>query len=169
MLERCACPAITFSEKAGDLTAGDISLTSAGVAFTAEYKGGSVPVKLGIPGLFSVYNALGVIGAGLALGISLADCADSLASGKGVKGRVEVVPRTATTPYSSTTPTRPTRSRNVLRSMRAVTRGRLVALFGCGGDRDRTKRPIMGRIAAENADFVVVTRITPARRTPRPS
>ena len=166
MLERCACPAITFSEKAGDLTAGDISLTSAGVAFTAEYKGGSVPVKLGIPGLFSVYNALGVIGAGLALGISLADCADSLASGKGVKGRVEVVPTdgdyTILIDYAHT----PDALENVLRSMRAVTRGRLVALFGCGGDRDRTKRPIMGRIAAENADFVVVTSDNPRTEDP---
>ena len=55
---------------------------------------------------------------------------------------------------------------NVLKSMRRVAKGRLVALFGCGGDRDRTKRPIMGRIAAENADFVVVTSDNPRTEQP---
>ena len=55
---------------------------------------------------------------------------------------------------------------NVLRAMRAVTKGRVVALFGCGGDRDRTKRPIMGRIAAENADFAVVTSDNPRTEEP---
>ena len=166
MLERCACPAITFSEKAGDLTASEISLSSSGVEFTAAYKGGAERVRLGIPGLFSVYNALGVIGAGLALGVSLHDCADSLASGRGVKGRVEVVPTdgdyTILIDYAHT----PDALENVLRSMRAVTRGRLVVLFGCGGDRDRTKRPIMGRLAAGNADFVVVTSDNPRTEEP---
>ena len=167
MLERCPCPALTFSEgERGDLTARDIELTSSGVAFTAGYRGGSERVRLGIPGLFSVYNALGVIGAGLSLGISLADCADSLASAKGVKGRVEVVPTdgdyTILIDYAHT----PDALENVLRSMRRVTKGRLVALFGCGGDRDRTKRPIMGRIAAENADFVIVTSDNPRTEDP---
>ena len=98
--------------------------------------------------------------------MSLAECADSLASGKGVKGRVEVVPTdgdyTVLIDYAHT----PDALENVLKSMRAVTRGRLVALFGCGGDRDRTKRPIMGRIAAENADLVIVTSDNPRTEDP---
>ncbi len=166
MLGRCKCPAITFSEREGDLKASNIALSSSGVEFDAEYAGAREHVRLGIPGLFSVYNALGVIGCGLSLGVSLAGCADSLASGRGVKGRVEVVPTdgdyTILIDYAHT----PDALENVLKSMRAVARGRLVALFGCGGDRDRGKRPIMGRIAAENADFVVVTSDNP--RTERP-
>ena len=166
MLGRCPCPAITFSEREGDLTASGIELSSSGVEFDAEYAGERAHVRLGIPGLFSVYNALDVIGTGLSLGLGLADCADSLASGRGVKGRVEVVPTdgdyTILIDYAHT----PDALENVLKSMRAVTRGRLVALFGCGGDRDRTKRPIMGRIAAENADLVIVTSDNP--RTERP-
>ena len=167
MLEHCPCPAITFSEgERGDLTAHDIALSSAGVAFTAAYHGEGERVKLGIPGLFSVYNALGVIGTGLSLGIELAECADSLASARGVKGRVEVVPTdgdyTILIDYAHT----PDALENVLKSMRRVAKGRLVALFGCGGDRDRTKRPIMGRIAAENADFVVVTSDNPRTEQP---
>ena len=167
MLEHCPCPALTFSEgERGDLTAHDIELASSGVSFTAGYEGRCERVRLGIPGLFSVYNALGVMGCGLSLGIDLADCADSLASAKGVKGRVEVVPTdgdyTILIDYAHT----PDALENVLKSMRRVTKGRLVALFGCGGDRDRTKRPIMGRIAAENADFVVVTSDNPRTENP---
>ena len=167
MLEHCSCPALTFSEgERGDLTAHDIELASSGVSFTAGYEGRCERVRLGIPGLFSVYNALGVMGCGLCLGIDLADCADSLASAKGVKGRVEVVPTdgdyTILIDYAHT----PDALENVLKSMRRVTKGRLVALFGCGGDRDRTKRPIMGRIAAENADFVVVTSDNPRTENP---
>lgn len=168
MLERCKCPALTFSEgERGDLTASGIGLSASGVKFKARYRGETEDVKLGIPGLFSVYNALGVMGAGLSLGISLHDCADSLASAKGVKGRVEVVPTdgdyTILIDYAHT----PDALENVLKSMRRVTKGRLVALFGCGGDRDRTKRPIMGRIAAENADFVVVTSDNPRTEDPK--
>ena len=167
MLEHCSCPALTFSEgERGGLTAHDIELASSGVSFTAGYEGRCERVRLGIPGLFSVYNALGVMGCGLSLGIDLADCADSLASAKGVKGRVEVVPTdrdyTILIDYAHT----PDALENVLKSMRRVTKGRLVALFGCGGDRDRTKRPIMGRIAAENADFVVVTSDNPRTEDP---
>ena len=167
MLERCACPALTFAERAqADLTAGDIALSASGVEFTAHYAGQSERVKLGIPGLFSVYNALGVTGCALSLGIGLHEAALALSGAKGVKGRVEVVPTdgdyTILIDYAHT----PDALENVLRSMRAVTEGRVVALFGCGGDRDRTKRPIMGRIAAENADFVIVTSDNP--RTERP-
>ena len=83
-----------------------------------------------------------------------------------MKGRVEVVPTdgdyTILIDYAHT----PDALENVLRSMREVTEGRLVALFGCGGDRDRTKRPIMGRIAAELADFVVVTSDNPRTEEP---
>ena len=167
MLDHCHCPALTFSESEhGDLRAHDIELRSSGVSFTAEYAGERERVELGIPGLFSVYNALGVIGTGLSLGLSLGECAHSLISARGVKGRVEVVPTdgdyTILIDYAHT----PDALENVLKSMRAVTRGRLVALFGCGGDRDRTKRPIMGRIAADNADFVVVTSDNPRTEQP---
>ncbi len=167
MLERCKCPALTFAERENaGLMASGIELSASGVEFTAGFNGVSERVKLGIPGLFSVYNALGVIGTGLSLGLDLHDCADSLASAKGVKGRVEVVQTdgdyTILIDYAHT----PDALENVLKSMRRVTRGRLVALFGCGGDRDRTKRPIMGRIAADNADFVVVTSDNPRTENP---
>ncbi len=168
MLAQATCPVLTYGVKDGgaDLTARDIRYSAAGVHFTAVYGGEQVPVSLAIPGTFSVYNALGVLACMLQLGISLREAAAAMATATGVKGRVEVVPTdgdyTILIDYAHT----PDALENVLTSMRAVTNGRLVALFGCGGDRDRTKRPLMGRIAAECADFVVVTSDNPRTEEP---
>ena len=110
---------------------------------------------------------MGVIAVGLALGISLDDCADAMGSAKGVKGRMEVVPTdgdyTIVIDYAHT----PDALENALKALRTGEKGRLVALFGCGGDRDRTKRPIMGAIAADNADFVIVTSDNPRTEDPQ--
>ena len=167
MLEHCPCPALTFSEgERGDLTAHDIELASSGVSFTAGYEGRCERVRLGIPGLFSVYNALGVMGCGLSLGIDLADCADSLASAKGVKGRVEVVPTdgdyTILIDYAHT----PDGLENLLRTARTLTKSRLITVFGCGGERDRGKRRLMGETAAKFSDFVIVTSDNPRFEDP---
>ena len=168
MLERAKCPVLTYSVKnnRGDLAAHDIKYSASGVKFCAVHGATIQPVSLAIPGTFSVYNALGVLACMLQLGISLQDAAEAMATATGVKGRVEVVPTdgdyTILIDYAHT----PDALENVLRSMREVTEGRLVALFGCGGDRDRTKRPIMGRIAAELADFVVVTSDNPRTEEP---
>ena len=149
-----------------DLRAEEIVHKASGVTFRAVYKGESVPVQLAIPGTFSVYNALGVLGNMLQLGISLEDSAKAMATATGVKGRVEVVPTdgdyTILIDYAHT----PDALDNVLTAMREVTQGRLVVLFGCGGDRDRTKRPKMGKIAAEKADFVIVTSDNPRTEDP---
>jgi UDP-N-acetylmuramoyl-L-alanyl-D-glutamate--2,6-diaminopimelate ligase len=100
------------------------------------------------------------------LGVSLEAACKALETAKGVKCRVEVVPTdgdyTILIDYAHT----PDALDNVLDSMRHVTEGRLVALFGCGGDRDRTKRPVMGRIAQENADLVIVTSDNPRTEDP---
>ncbi len=168
MIGYAKCPVFTYSEheNAADLVAKDIRLSSSGVRFAAMTGSDLSLVNLGIPGLFSVYNALCVIACGLQLGVPLSGCVDALASAKGVKGRGEVVPTdgdyTVIIDYAHT----PDALENVLRSMRQVTGGRVVALFGCGGDRDKAKRPIMGRIAAENSDFVVVTSDNPRTEVP---
>ena len=168
MLEHAQCPVFTFSEKhnESDLVAKDIRLSAGGVQFRAIHGAEIVRVTLGIPGLFSVYNALGVLSCALLLGISLDRAAEAMSSAGGVKGRVEVVPTdgdyTILIDYAHT----PDAIENVLKSMRAVAPGRVVILFGCGGDRDRTKRPIMGRIAAENADLVIVTSDNPRTEQP---
>jgi len=168
IISSATCEVFTFSEQQNkaDLVAKDIRLTASGVRFCALSGDSLQRVKLGIPGMFSVYNALGVIACGLLLGIPLQTCTEALSSAKGVKGRVEVVPTdgdyTILIDYAHT----PDALENVLKSMKKIAPGRVVAVFGCGGDRDRTKRPIMGRIAAENADFVIVTSDNPRTEEP---
>lgn len=168
MRERAACPVLTYSAKsdAADLVARDIQYTAAGVKFCAVQETSIERVKLGIPGTFSVYNALGVLACMRLLGVSLKDAAAAMATASGVKGRVEVVPTdgdyTVLIDYAHT----PDALENVLQSMHVVTRGRLVALFGCGGDRDKTKRPKMGKIAADLADLVIVTSDNPRTEDP---
>lgn len=168
MRDGASCRTMTFSteKNEADLVAKDIRLTADGVRF-ASVSGDEISMtKLGIPGMFSVYNALGTMSVGLALGLSLADCSDAMSSAKGVKGRLEIVPTgrdfSVVIDYSH----KPDALEKVLKTLKPVTRGRLIALFGCGGDRDKLKRPIMGRIAADNADLVVVTSDNPRTEDP---
>ena len=168
MRDGASCRRMTFSteKNEADLVAKDIRLTADGVRF-ASVSGDEISMtKLGIPGMFSVYNALGTMSVGLALGLSLADCSDAMSSAKGVKGRLEIVPTgrdfSVVIDYSH----KPDALEKVLKTLKPVTRGRLIALFGCGGDRDKLKRPIMGRIAADNADLVVVTSDNPRTEDP---
>lgn len=162
------CRVFTYSteNENASLCARNIKLSAAGVCFDAVTAEDCEPVKLAIPGKFSVYNALGVIACGLKLGMSLKDCAEAMAEAHGVKGRMEIVPTdgsyTILIDYAHT----PDALENALKALRSNDDGRLVVLFGCGGDRDRTKRPIMGRIAAENADFVIVTSDNPRTEEP---
>ncbi len=169
MLAQAACPVLTWSllKNEADLVAKDIRLASDGVRFCALSAEGLARVKLQIPGRFSVYNALTVIACGLQLGIPLEKCCEALSDAVGVKGRMEVVPTdgdyTILIDYAHT----PDALENVLRALRETTGGRLVALFGCGGDRDRTKRPIMGKIATETADFTIITSDNPRTEEPK--
>lgn len=168
MMDGAECPVSTFSidRNDADLTAKDVRLSANGVRFAAVNNSGLALTRLAIPGMFSVHNALGVMSVGLALGISLCDCADAMASAKGVKGRLEIVPTDRDYSIIIDYSHKPDALENVLKTLRSVTKGRLIALFGCGGDRDRAKRPIMGAIAADNADLVVVTSDNPRTEDP---
>ena len=168
MLAEARCPVLTYSVNGpADLSARAVELHPHQVAFLAEYRGRQVPAALGIPGKFSVYNALSVLGAALTLGVGLEDAVDALATAQGVKGRAEVVPTpgkeyTVLIDYSHT----PDSLENILNTVREFSRGRVIAVFGCGGDRDPIKRPIMGEIAARLADVVVVTSDNPRTEDP---
>ncbi len=169
ILQSASCECLTYSAKgaAAALRAEHIALHADRVAFDAAFGGKTCPVTLGIPGIFSVYNALGVIGAALALDIPLEKIADALRTAQSVKGRVEVVPTpgkdyTVLIDYSHT----PDSLENILRAVRGFCTGRVIAVFGCGGDRDPFKRPVMGRIAAELADLCVVTSDNPRTEDP---
>ena len=162
------CPVLYTSgkEEAG-LYAKDVQLHSDGVSFTAVYGKESVAVRVGIPGRFTVYNVLTVLGCALGLGISLEAAARALESAEGVKGRVEVVPTpgkpyTVLIDYAHT----PDGLENVLSSVRGFCQGRLISVFGCGGDRDPIKRPIMGKIGVELSDIAIITSDNPRTEAP---
>ena len=163
-----AVPRLTYSERRdeADLTAKNLRLFPDRVEFEAVAEGAISRVRLPIPGGFTVYNALGVLTCGLALGLPLADCADALAKAPGVKGRIEVVPVPADFAVIIDYAHTPDALENILTAVRDFTAGRVICLFGCGGDRDRTKRPQMGAIAGSLADVAVVTSDNPRTEEP---
>jgi UDP-N-acetylmuramoyl-L-alanyl-D-glutamate--2,6-diaminopimelate ligase len=170
MLDEAETPVFTFSEERleADLIAKDIRLSPGEVRFVALAGQDNIErVRLGIPGRFSVYNAMAVLAASLLLGLGLSEAVGALKTANGVKGRVEVVPTpgdfTILIDYAHT----PDALSNVLKSIKEVAPARVVALFGCGGDRDKTKRPVMGDIGVSLSDFAIITSDNP--RTEEPS
>ena len=163
-----AAPVLTTGCSAeAALHAEDIEMLSDGIRFTAVTPDSRAQVVLPIPGKFTVYNAMTALGCALELGISLEKATAALASAKGVKGRVEVVPTpgkdyTILIDYAHT----PDGLENVLSSVRGYCTGRLISVFGCGGDRDPMKRPIMGRIGVELSDIAIITSDNPRTEEP---
>ena len=168
LLKDADCKVMTYAEQAdADLRAENIVLSADGIAFDAVSGAERAPIRVNIPGGFMVYNTLDVLGAALALGISLEESAAVLAKVPHVKGRVEIVPTpgrdyTILIDYAHT----PDSMVNVLQTVKEFAKGRTVAVFGCGGDRDRTKRPLMGKAAADWSDFAVVTTDNPRTEEP---
>ena len=169
LLRGSTCRRFSYGvDSEADLRARNVRLTAGSVAFDAEADTEWTPVEVGIPGPFTVYNTLDAMAVCYNLGVSLADCADALRQGHGVKGRMEVIPTpgkgyTILNDYAHT----PDALKNVLTAVKGFAKGRTVVLFGCGGDRDRTKRPIMGGIAARLADFCIVTSDNPRTEEPQ--
>ena len=168
MLAAADCQVLTTSIKENTgLYAKDARLLSEGICFTAVLDGDVQEVSVPIPGRFTLYNALTVLGIAKELGISLADAAAALSSAQGVKGRIEVVP-TPDMPFSVLIDYAhtPDGLENVLTSVKDFCKGRLIGLFGCGGDRDPIKRPIMGEIGVRCSDFAIITSDNPRTEDP---
>lgn len=168
MRKNALCKTLTYGvDTECDIKAENLEIDEKGVRFDLNYDGKKTPVSLMIPGKFSVYNALTAIGILIYLGISPEKISEGLSVAQGVKGRVEVVPVnkdwTVIIDYAHT----PDGLYNVIKTIRGFAKKRVITLFGCGGDRDKTKRPIMGKIAGELSDYCVVTSDNP--RTENPS
>lgn len=168
LAERVSCPRLTYSAKRleADLIAKNIVLLPDQVQAVLVRDNDIARMRLNIPGMFSVYNGLTAIGCCLALGLTLEESAQALQSARGICGRAEIVPTgrefTVMIDYSHT----PDSMENILRTVRGYAKGRVVGLFGAGGDRDHAKRPIMGRIAGELCDLCVVTSDNPRSEEP---
>jgi UDP-N-acetylmuramoyl-L-alanyl-D-glutamate--2,6-diaminopimelate ligase len=143
-----------------------IFLSQKGTEFVVTWEEGQIPVKLKLPGKHNVYNALAAFGAGLALGFSNGLLVKGLESLEGVSGRFELVdegqPFAVIVDYAHT----PDALERLLSAVREITRGRVLCVFGCGGDRDRKKRPMMGRIATNMAGYTIITSDNPRTEDP---
>lgn len=165
--ETCRVPVLTYALEGGaDLRAEDVDLRLDGASFTVRHPGGATEVRLGLTGRFNVYNALAAFGVGIIEGLDPAEIAAALGEVPGVPGRFELVPGrqgfAVVVDYAHT----PDGLENVLSAARRFAPGRVIAVFGCGGDRDRQKRPLMGEIAARLADRVYITTDNPRSEAP---
>ncbi|MCJ8011368.1 UDP-N-acetylmuramoyl-L-alanyl-D-glutamate--2,6-diaminopimelate ligase [Paenibacillus sp. KQZ6P-2] len=162
-----AAEVITYGlAETADVCASEISITAQGTSFHVDTFQGSTDIQLKMVGKFNVYNALAAITAGLLEGLELESIKRSLESVPGVDGRVESVdegqPFAVIVDYAHT----PDGLENVLKTVNEFAKGRVITVFGCGGDRDRTKRPIMGKLAAKYSDVVMVTSDNPRTENP---
>ncbi len=168
VVESCNCKTLTVSAVSNDadFSAKEIKYKTGSVSYELVTTGAIGRVTIHTPGIFSVYNSMlaGVVG--IAIGMDFHDVVRYLCNSSGVKGRVEVVPSdrdfTMIIDYAHT----PDELENVLKMLNQIKKGRLVTLFGCGGDRDKGKRPIMGEIAARLSDVVIVTSDNPRSENP---
>ncbi len=157
----------TFAiDRDADFRARDVRFDTNGSTFTCATPDGDAQVQTRLPGLFNVQNALAAIASARALEVPLETIAAALRQAARVPGRFEPVdegqPFAVLVDYAHT----PDSLENVLRAAREITRGRLHVVFGAGGDRDRAKRPLMGRAAADHADRVIVTSDNPRSEDP---
>lgn len=165
--QAASAPVVLYGidNKQAEYRASNIRLEASGATYTAHTASGSIEIHLALTGLFNVYNSLGVLATAHRLGVTLEQIAAGLAEVQ-VPGRFERVasgyPISVIVDYAHT----PDGLDNVLRAARALDARRLIVVFGAGGDRDRTKRPLMGSIAARLADIVIVTSDNPRTEDP---
>lgn len=153
-------------QRPADVTAVQVRMTAEGTSFLVRTPAGEAPVTVPLVGRFNVYNALAALAVAVGEGVPLALAVRALAEAPQVPGRFERIREardfSVIVDYAHT----PDGLRNVLETAREITRGRVILVFGCGGDRDRSKRPVMGRIAGELADLTVITSDNPRSEDP---
>lgn len=161
-IEKLKVPVYTYGiNNEADFMASNIKLYPHGVSYILKTPTYTDEIYVNIPGKFTVYNTLGVIAACYVLKIPIEIIKDKLKSNRGVEGRFESVENTkefnVIVDYAHT----PDALENILISAKEFVKGKVIVVFGCGGDRDKTKRPIMGKIAQDNSDIVIITSDNP--------
>ena len=168
MLADLPIPHITYGIcQDADLFARNIEINETGVSFEIQFQGMHIiPIAMSMTGMFNVYNALAAASCAMILGISEENIRLGLEAVKNVPGRIEMLP--TGTPYKIILDYShvPEALKNILVTVREFTRGRVICLFGCGGDRDRGKRAMMGEIGGQLADLCVLTSDNPRTEDP---
>lgn len=149
-----------------DIMAKDIEMTSSGTRFTLVVGAESRTVQMKLVGKFNVYNVLAAVGASLVSGVELDNIIETIGNLRGVSGRFELVDEgqdfAVIVDYAHT----PDSLENVLRTIGQFAKGKIYCVVGCGGDRDKTKRPIMAKLAEQHADFPIFTSDNPRSEDP---
>lgn len=167
LVELCAYPVMIYGvESRGDLVAEALRMTPRGMSFVVRSDGQRTEVDMKLTGRFNVYNALAAFGAGRILGLEPETCRRGLANVAPPPGRLEMIEEgqdfAVAVDYAHT----PDGLQKVISTVREFTRGRLIVVFGCGGDRDRRKRPLMGAVVSHFADVAVITSDNPRSEEP---
>ena len=167
MVEQCTGKVLTYGiDHEADIRGSKVNVSVTGTTYQVTTPVGQTTLDLKLTGYFNVYNSLAAITTGLAFGISLEDIKKGLEGLAGVAGRFEQVDCGqnfgVVVDYAHT----PDGMENVLKTARKITDGRTIAVFGCGGDRDKTKRPIMGEVGAKYSDLCILTSDNPRTEDP---
>ncbi len=153
-------------KREADIRAYDISLSFNGLKFNVATPLGKATIHLQLHGRHNVYNALAAIGVGINEGISLDEIREAIAKLESVPGRFEKIdcgqPFNVVVDYAHT----PDALKKALETARELTKERVIVVFGCGGDRDKTKRPLMGEVAAAHSDIIILTSDNPRSEEP---
>jgi len=167
LIEIAGRPVTYAVNRPADLSPGPLSFSLQGLKFDVRTPRGTLHITSSLVGRPNVYNILAAVSAATALGISFDAIERGIASLEGVPGRFQVVSGakddvTVVVDYAHTDDA----LRNLLETARPLTAGRLITVFGCGGDRDRTKRPLMGAVAGRLSDLIVITSDNPRGEDP---
>ena len=159
---------VTFSAKnqSSDFFASDVHISANGVEYELTNGNDKGKVLFKTPGMFSVYNSMAAAIVCVLLGCSFDHVLSDISKCEPVKGRSENIPTARDFNIICDYAHSPDGLKNILDSIHSYSQGRVVALFGCGGDRDRKKRPIMGEVAAKNSDFLIITSDNPRTEDP---
>lgn len=159
--------AVTYAiDKDADVMAEKVRLHHDGVEYKLASKSGSYDIVYNVIGKFSVYNSLAALTVGMVMNVSMKRAAKAVADMKTVRGRIEKIKNDRKINILIDFAHTPDSLENVLKTVREVYDKRLITVFGCGGDRDKTKRPIMGKIACKYSDKVFVTSDNPRTENP---
>ena len=162
MKRNAAEKVVTFAiDGNADIKAENVKLNHGGVVYTLACESGRYEIAYDVIGKFSVYNSLAALAVGIVMKVDMKRAVRAVAEMKTVRGRIEKIPNNRNIHILIDFAHTPDSLENVLKTVRDIYDKRIITVFGCGGDRDRTKRPLMGRIACKYSDLVYVTSDNP--------